>query len=242
MPTAEQTEEPHTRIWRRTISPWLRHEPQRRPVPENGKASPVYHRPGTHPALSRSGTKVRHRRPTKKKPRPPDRLTTEPAAGPSPSEKRVASAAATGGSSTGKQREAPVHSLPRPKALDLEKQTLTYLTEAPGSAPPQRGRGRRDLFQNDDAAPASSPPPGHETLEKLGPKLPANGEPTVFPTSRSLDGHRRRRRPPAPPAETKETDLSFFSPLYTVAPKDQSLPLKHRSCCTYREMDEWKGR
>ena len=121
----------------------------------------------------------------------PDRLTTEPAAGPSPSEKKVASAAATGGSSTGKQREAPVHSLPRPKALDLEKQTLTYLTEAPGSAPPQRGRGRRDLFQNDDAAPASSPPPRHETLEKLGPKLPANGEPTVFPTSRSLDGHRR---------------------------------------------------
>ena len=80
---------------------------------------------------------------------------------------------------------------PRPKALDLEKQTLTYLTEAPGSAPPQRGRGRRDLFQNDDAAPASSPPPRHETLEKLGHKLPANGEPTVFPTSRSLDGHRR---------------------------------------------------
>jgi hypothetical protein len=65
-----------------------------------------------------------------------------------------------------------------------------------------------------NATPISSPAsPGNETLETLGlklePTLPTGKRPANSATSLCPAGHRRRKRPPAPPAATESP---FFHP------------------------------
>jgi hypothetical protein len=116
---------------------------------------------------------------SQKKSRSEYRNTAKPTAISSPSTTEAAAVAAR--SRNVGQPQTPVHALQR--SNDLEDSTLTYLTMAPEPAPPQRDQGRRDLFLCADVAPATPSSPGHQNLDKLGPKLPADKRSTVFPTS-----------------------------------------------------------
>ncbi|WVZ58983.1 hypothetical protein U9M48_009193 [Paspalum notatum var. saurae] len=137
-------------------------------------------------------------------------MTSTPTAIPSPSTKEVV--AANTRSIDGRQPRAPVRTLQGPNRLDLEETDLTYLTMVPEPAPPPRERGWRTLFLCDDAGPASPSPPGHQTLEKLVPKL-YNQTESRDPTSiRGHSGHRRREGPTASPATAPRLQPPLDSP------------------------------
>jgi hypothetical protein len=65
----------------------------------------------------------------------------------------------------------------------------------------RRGRQQEDLIPGRRRRCRLDSAAGNPNLELLGPKTPTGERPTVFTTSRRLEGHWRRGRPPAPPAE-----------------------------------------
>ena len=117
----------------------------------------------------------------------------------------------------GTSTAAPPHrrSSSRRRLLDRSRQSRTPPPRARrrrrSETSTRRGRVREDLFHGAAVASASTIPPGNQTLDLLGPNLPAGENPTVSATSRRPTGHRRRRRPPAPPTGTLSSLFAFLN-------------------------------
>ena len=109
----------------------------------------------------------------------------------------------------GTSTAAPPHrrSSSRRRLLDRSRQSRTPPPRARrrrrSETSTRRGRVREDLFHDAAVASASTTPPENQSLDLLGHNLLAGENPAVSATSRLPAGHRRRRRPPAPPAGTR---------------------------------------
>ena len=183
------------------------------------KPSLIVYRPGTHPKLRRLWIQTRARR----RRGPPQKQRAEST--PQTSTKSEATSIST------KEKSGTLTSPPGRRVVAGQ---LLYKGSTPGTPPPQarrrrrseasprRGRTWEDLILSAAAVSASTPAPGNQTLDLLGPNLQptsASQGPAVSAPSRRHSGHRRQRRLLSPPAAT---ELPFFFPLSAVGDRESS--------------------